>query len=247
MTPETLLAIMFLAISPFIANVILWTARTYPFKWIDLNPHSFDSSKHHFHSFFTFNLLKAIRSGDYHAHRMTLATEVSLVFLTGITLFSLSGHSAIEIISAMILIYFLVVIILIDMQYKFIFDAFSLPLLWIGLALSLLPPTITPEEAIKGALLGYLLPYSIYMLHKTFSGREGMGFGDFKLIAALGAWFGIHGVVEIMIIASVTSIVAFVILFALKKHDLGKEMAFGPFIAIGALFVLLSPIHIIGQ
>ena len=110
-------------------------------------------------------------------------------------------------------------------------DQLTIPLLWLGLAMSLTGLTVSPAASIIGALAGYLSLWSVYHLFRLLTGKEGMGYGDFKLLAALGAWLGWQKLPLIILFSSLVGAVVGVTLLLLKRHKSGQAMPFGPYIA----------------
>jgi len=106
-----------------------------------------------------------------------------------------------------------------------------LPLLWLGLLLALLPLFVGAPMSILGAALGYLSLWSVYWLFKLLTGKEGMGYGDFKLLAALGAWMGPVSLLPIVLLSSLIGALIGGGLIVLRKRDSQIPMPFGPFIA----------------
>lgn len=147
--------------------------------------------------------------------------------------------------AAMVLTWFLIVIAMIDYDTMFIPDQLSLPLIWIGLFISLWSIFIMPPAAIKGALLGYLLLWSIFHLFKIITGKEGMGYGDFKLLAAGGAWLGMQSVMVIVVMSSFAGAVLGSIYMIINKNKQGKPIPFGPYLAVGIWLTMLFGQNII--
>jgi leader peptidase (prepilin peptidase)/N-methyltransferase len=119
----------------------------------------------------------------------------------------------------------------IDFRTQLLPDQLTYPLLWLGLLLSLLPIFVMPTAAIIGAAIGYLSLWSVYWLFKLLTGKEGMGYGDFKLLAALGAWMGPAALLPIILLSSLIGALVGGSLIALRKHGREVPMPFGPFIA----------------
>src|ERR1700761_8246932 len=119
----------------------------------------------------------------------------------------------------------------IDFRTQLLPDSLNYPLLWLGLLLSLWTMFTTPNLSIIGAVVGYLSLWSVYWLFKLLTGKEGMGYGDFKLLAAMGAWMGPSALLPIILLSSLIGALFGVVLIATRK--LGREvpMPFGPFIA----------------
>jgi leader peptidase (prepilin peptidase) / N-methyltransferase len=120
----------------------------------------------------------------------------------------------------------------IDLRTQLLPDQLTLPLLWLGLLLSVIPVFVDPKTAIVGAAIGYLSLWSVYWLFKLLTGKEGMGFGDFKLLAALGAWMGPGALLPIILLSSLVGAVIGGAMIALRKHGRDVPMPFGPFIAM---------------
>lgn len=125
----------------------------------------------------------------------------------------------------------------IDARTTLLPDQLMYPLLWIGLAVAALhlPQAPSPEAAIAGAILGYLSLWSIYWLFKILTGKEGMGYGDFKLLAALGAWCGPASLLPIVLISTIAGSIIMGIAMKVAGKDRNIPFAFGPFLAIGGL------------
>jgi leader peptidase (prepilin peptidase)/N-methyltransferase len=119
----------------------------------------------------------------------------------------------------------------IDFRTQLLPDQLTLPLLWLGLLLALLPMFVTAPASILAAAIGYLSLWSVYWVFKLLTGKEGMGHGDFKLLAALGAWMGPVALLPIILLSSLIGALVGGILIALRKHEREIPMPFGPFIA----------------
>ncbi len=136
----------------------------------------------------------------------------------------------------------LLVLALIDWDTTVLPDSLTLPLLWAGLALAGLGwlPGLPLDQSLLGAVVGYLSLWSIYWLFKLTTGKEGMGFGDFKLLAALGAWLGWKAILPIVLMASVIGAVVGLVMKASGSLREGRFVPFGPFLAGGGLVVMLT-------
>ncbi|EIL88349.1 type II secretory pathway prepilin signal peptidase [Rhodanobacter fulvus Jip2] len=119
----------------------------------------------------------------------------------------------------------------IDFRTQLLPDQLTFPLLWLGLLLSLLPMFVAAPSAIIGAAAGYLSLWSVYWLFKLLTGKEGMGYGDFKLLAALGAWMGPVSLLPVILLSSLIGALVGGSLIALRRHQRELPMPFGPFIA----------------
>jgi leader peptidase (prepilin peptidase)/N-methyltransferase len=140
--------------------------------------------------------------------------------------------------AALIFNWFLLTISVIDMEHQLILDVLSIPLLWLGLLINTQHLFVSAEEAIWGAALGYVILWLLFHTFRLLTGKEGMGYGDFKLLAALGAWFGLQALPAIILIASLSSIIIGVLAAALKLRSLNAPIAFGPFLALGGWIIL---------
>ena len=128
----------------------------------------------------------------------------------------------------------------IDWDTTLLPDNMTLPLLWAGLVASLLGWTIALPESLWGAVVGYLSLWSVYWLFKLTTGKEGMGFGDFKLLAALGAWLGWKMVLPIILAASVIGAVVGIGMKMSAALREGRYVPFGPFLAGAGLVVMFA-------
>jgi len=151
-----------------------------------------------------------------------------------------------ESVAAMILTWSLIAISAIDIDHHIIPDAISLPLLWIGLSLSLFHPMvdtevlfIDPKTGIIGALAGYLSLWCIYQLFRMTTGKEGMGYGDFKLLAALGAWLGWQMLPLIILLSAIVGTAVSITMIILHRHDRNLPIPFGPYLATAGWIVML--------
>ena len=140
----------------------------------------------------------------------------------------------------------LVAISLIDADHQLIPDSVVMPLLWVGLVMSLWYPLagaetlfISPREAIVGALAGYLSLWSVYQLFKLVTGKEGMGYGDFKLLAALGAWLGWKALPTIILMSAIVAAVIGVVMIVFRGRDRQLPIPYGPYLAAAGWITML--------
>lgn len=140
----------------------------------------------------------------------------------------------------------LVVISLIDFDHQIIPDSIALPLLWVGLLMSLFHPLagadtlfIAPQDAIVGAIAGYLSLWIVYQLFKLITGKEGMGHGDFKLLGALGAWLGWQALPTIILMSAVVGAIIGIVLIVFRGRDRQIPIPFGPYLAAAGWIVML--------
>lgn len=133
--------------------------------------------------------------------------------------------------AALIFTWTLIALSGIDLRTQLLPDQMTLPLLWLGLAISLVPLFVSSSASIVGAIIGYLSLWSIYWLFKLATGKEGMGYGDFKLLAALGAWMGASALLPIALLSSLIGALVGGVFLALRGHDRSVPIPFGPFLA----------------
>ncbi len=140
---------------------------------------------------------------------------------------------------AILLSWSLVALAFIDLDEQYLPDSITLPFLWLGLLLNTQHLFVDLESAVIGAIAGYLVLWSVYMLFKALTGKEGMGFGDFKLLAMLGAWLGWQMLPAIILISSAVGAVIGIALIASNRHQRGIPIPFGPFLAAAGWIALL--------
>jgi len=139
---------------------------------------------------------------------------------------------------ALLLTFTLIVLTFIDFDTQLLPDDITLSLLWLGLLFNLWGVFAPLQDAVIGAIAGYLLLWSVYWLFKLATGREGMGYGDFKLLAALGAWFGWQALPAIILLASVVGAAVGIALIVLRRHGREVPIPFGPYLAGAGLLTL---------
>jgi leader peptidase (prepilin peptidase) / N-methyltransferase len=129
----------------------------------------------------------------------------------------------------------LLALTVIDLQTQLLPDSLTLPLMWAGLLVNTQATVVPLSSAVWGAVLGYLSLWSIYQLFKALTGKEGMGYGDFKLLAALGAWLGVGMILPIVLFASLTGTVLGLSMIVSKRLQPEVPIAFGPYLAAGGV------------
>ena len=147
---------------------------------------------------------------------------------------------------AIVLSFVLIAISLIDIDHQIIPDSIVIPLLWIGLAMSLFHPLagaetlfIAPQDAIVGALAGYLSLWSVYQVFKLITAKEGMGYGDFKLLAALGAWLGWEALPTIILMSAIVGAATGIAMVVFRGRDRQQPMPYGPYLAAAGWITML--------
>ena len=139
---------------------------------------------------------------------------------------------------ALLLLWALIALTAIDYDTQLLPDSITLPLLWSGLAFNLFGAYTDISSAVIGAMVGYLTLWSIYWLFKLATGKEGMGYGDFKLLAALGAWLGWQMLPVIILLSSVVGAVVGISLIAINRHGRNTPIPFGPYLAAAGVIAL---------
>ena len=155
--------------------------------------------------------------------------------------------------AALVLTWALIALTVIDYDHQILPDSITLPLLWLGLLLSIawhpgLRPAfpVDPASAVIGAAAGYLLLWLVYWVFKLVTGKEGMGYGDFKLLAVLGAWMGWQMLPLIILLSALTGAVIGIALIVLRRRERGRPMPFGPFLAMAGWIAMMWGAEIVG-
>ncbi|HDZ8964960.1 TPA: prepilin peptidase [Aeromonas dhakensis] len=141
--------------------------------------------------------------------------------------------------AALLLTWVLVALTFIDLDKMLLPDQLTLPLLWGGLLFNLAGGFVPLADAVIGAMAGYLVLWSLYWAFKLLTGKEGMGYGDFKLLAALGAWLGWQALPIVLLLSSLIGAIIGISLILLRNHHQGKPIPFGPYLAIAGWIALL--------
>jgi len=133
----------------------------------------------------------------------------------------------------------LITLTMIDFDHQLLPDSITLPFLWLGLVLSLWPIFVDSPTAIIGAIAGYLSLWIVYWAFKLITGKEGMGYGDFKLLALLGAWMGWQMLPVIILLSSAVGAVVGITLILARGRDRNTAIPFGPYLAAAGWIALL--------
>jgi leader peptidase (prepilin peptidase)/N-methyltransferase len=152
--------------------------------------------------------------------------------------------------AGLVVTWFLVALAAIDLDTQLLPDDLTLPLLWLGLAASLWTPAVgasglsaslpvDTRSSVEGAIAGYLSLWSVYQLFRLVTGKEGMGFGDFKLLAALGAWLGWQMLLPIVLFAALVGATVGIVLILVRGRERHLPMAFGPYLAAAGWITLM--------
>jgi len=144
--------------------------------------------------------------------------------------------------AACALLWTLVALTFIDADTQLLPDDITLPLLWAGLAANLAGLFVPLAEAVIGAIAGYLSLWTVYWAFRLIRGKEGMGYGDFKLLAALGAWLGWKVLPGIVLLSSAVGALVGIGLIVLRRHDRAAPLPYGPYLAVaGAIALFAGP------
>jgi leader peptidase (prepilin peptidase)/N-methyltransferase len=157
---------------------------------------------------------------------------------------TLSGFAAwhfgfgVSALGALLFIWALLALTFIDFDTQLLPDTITLPLMWLGLTFNLSHSYTDLQSSVVGALAGYLTLWSVYWLFKLATGKEGMGYGDFKLLAAIGAWLGWQILPLVILSSSLVGAVVGIALIVIARHGRNVPIPFGPYLAGGGLIAL---------
>ncbi|MFT5397489.1 MAG: leader peptidase (prepilin peptidase)/N-methyltransferase [Planctomycetota bacterium] len=183
-----------------------------------------------------------ILGGKCSSCKTGLSLQYPLVELfTGLISFIVAWHFGVseQTVAALILSWCLIAASGIDIGHKLLPDSITLPLLWIGILLAFFDVFVSLEDSVIGAMAGYLSLWSVFVLFKLFTGKEGMGHGDFKLLAMLGAWTGWKLLFVIILTSSVVGAIVGISMILLKKTERSTQIPFGPYLAAAGWITLL--------
>jgi leader peptidase (prepilin peptidase)/N-methyltransferase len=144
-----------------------------------------------------------------------------------------------QLLTALVFTAALITLTVIDLRTQLLPDAITLPLLWFGLLISFWPLFADMPSALAGAMAGYLSLWSVYQLFRLITGKEGMGYGDFKLLAALGAWLGWQSLPMIILLSSVVGATIGIGLIVFRRQGKDIPIAFGPYLATAGWIALI--------
>ncbi|PTU30677.1 prepilin peptidase [Stenotrophobium rhamnosiphilum] len=146
---------------------------------------------------------------------------------------------SLDLLAALLLTWTLITLAVIDLRTQLLPDSITLPLLWLGLALALVPVSVSLQNAVVGAIAGYLSLWSMFHLFRLLTGKEGMGYGDFKLFAALGAWLGWQMLPMIILLSSLVGAAVGGAMIVFRRQGKDIPMAFGPYLAAAGWIALI--------
>jgi leader peptidase (prepilin peptidase)/N-methyltransferase len=163
--------------------------------------------------------------------------ELLTAILSAVVIWQLG--SGIAGVSALLFVWFLIAMSFIDLDTQLLPDELTLPLMWLGLLVNLEGTFVPLRDAVLGAAAGYLSLWLVYWMFRAVTGKEGIGYGDFKLLAALGAWMGWMMLPLIVLLSSAVGATFGIVMIALKRHQRDRPIPFGPFLAAAGLLALL--------
>jgi len=146
---------------------------------------------------------------------------------------------SLQTIAGLIFTWVLIALTLIDLKKQLLPDDITLPLLWGGILLSFYDVFSNLNDSVIGAIAGYLILWSVYQLFKLLTKKEGMGFGDFKLLAALGAWLGYSYLPQIILVSSVVGSIVGITMIVVGKNEQQQPIPFGPYLAAAGWIALI--------
>jgi leader peptidase (prepilin peptidase)/N-methyltransferase len=174
--------------------------------------------------------------------KATISPQYPLVeVFTGIVSVIIGWHFGVSIqtLAALFFSWCLIAASGIDIGHKLLPDSITLPLLWLGILLSLFDVFVSLEDSVIGAMAGYMSLWTVFILFKIVTGKEGMGHGDFKLLAMLGAWLGWQPLFVVILTSSVVGATIGISMILLKKTERGTQIPFGPYLAAAGWITLL--------
>lgn len=143
-----------------------------------------------------------------------------------------------QLVGALLFICVMIALAFIDLDTQLLPDSLTLPLLWLGLLFNLGETFASLDAAVLGAVIGYLSLWSVYWSFKLLTGKEGMGYGDFKLLAAIGAWLGWQVLPLTIVLSSAVGALAGIALILFARHGKNVPIPFGPYLAAAGLLAL---------
>lgn len=171
----------------------------------------------------------------------------AIELLTGVLFAAVAWRFGLSIATpaSLVLVASLVALTFIDADAMLLPDSITLPLLWVGLMFSAAGGFVPLGDAVWGAVAGYLSLWSVYWAYKLATGKEGFGYGDFKLLAALGAWFGWQAILPIILISAVVGATVGITLIVTGRKTMASRLPFGVYLAPAGVLMLFAGRHVI--
>jgi leader peptidase (prepilin peptidase)/N-methyltransferase len=161
---------------------------------------------------------------------ITALASVAVAWQFGVTLQTVGG---------LLFTWVLIALTMIDIHKQLLPDNLTLPLLWLGIIFALFETYTSLQSSVIGAIAGYLILWTVFHVFKLVTGKEGMGFGDFKLLAAMGAWMGWTMLPQIVLVSSIVGAVAGSLMLVTGKARTQQPIPFGPYLAVAGWIALL--------
>ena len=183
-----------------------------------------------------------VLGGKCSSCKTSISAQYPLVeFFTALVSVVVGWHFGVSLqaMAALILTWSLIATSGIDIGHKLLPDSITLPLLWLGILLALFDVFVSLEDSVIGVMVGYMSLWSVFMLFKLITGKEGMGYGDFKLLAMLGAWLGWKPLLVVILTSSLVGAIVGISMILLKKNERGTQIPFGPYLAAAGWMTLL--------
>lgn len=183
-----------------------------------------------------------VLGGKCRACKTPISVRYPLIeFLSGISAIVVANHLGFgpAAACALVLSWSLLALAAIDIDTQLLPDAITLPLLWAGLIANHFHVFVSLDDAVLGAIFGYLSLWAVFWIFKLTTGKDGMGYGDFKLLALLGAWLGWQVLPVIVVLASIVGACFGISLIVFSSHDKSKPIPFGPYLAAAGWITLL--------
>lgn len=146
--------------------------------------------------------------------------------------------ASLALVGALLFLWAMVVLTFIDLDTQLLPDQITLPVLWLGLAFNLGATYVPLSSAVVGAMAGYLILWSVFWVFKLATGKEGMGYGDFKLLAAIGAWLGWQMLPMVVLLSSLVGAAVGISLIVFARHERSAPIPFGPYLAAAGVLAL---------
>ena len=172
--------------------------------------------------------------------RMHQHTGAAAVGALGFAVLALVFGQSTQLVLAAIFALALLTLALIDARFYVLPDLLTLPLLWLGLLINTQSYFAAIADAVLGAAIGYLSLWTIYWLYKLLRNKEGLGYGDFKLTAAIGAWLGWQALPSVVLVAALTALCSAAVLVLAGRMKVEQPMPFGPFLAFAGFLTLYA-------
>ncbi len=181
-------------------------------------------------------------SGKCASCKSSISIQYPLIELfTAVASLTVAYHFGVSLqtLAALFLTWTLIALTVIDIHQQLLPDNLTLPLMWLGILLSVFGVFTSLQSSVIGAIAGYLILWSVFQAFRILTGKEGMGFGDFKLLAALGAWLGWELLPQVILVSSVVGATFGVLMLITGKSSMQNKIPFGPYLAFAGWIALI--------